>query len=106
MSFVCFANGLFRQRRLPADSKEHEHTFADAIKQPGEDRIDKDCFVLFVCLFACLLVCFFCCCLFQENHKISDMIYAQKWLRIFSQAHIVTSFYAFKCFSTLSSGCN
>jgi len=31
-----------RQRRLPADSKEHEHTFADAIKQPGEDRIDKN----------------------------------------------------------------
>ena len=57
---VWFLCGLFRQRRLPADSKElSEHTFADAIKQPGEDRIDKDCFVLFVCLFVCLLACFF-----------------------------------------------
>ena len=59
MSFVCFANGLFCQRRLPADSKEHEHTFADAIKQPG--GLTGLTRIALFCLFACLLVCLFVC---------------------------------------------
>ena len=69
------------------------------------DRIDKDCFVLFVCLLACLFVCLFVFVVFSRR-TTKSVIYAQKWLRILSQAHIVTSVYAFKCFSTLSSGCN